>query len=279
MKRCFNIYYYFKLSRPLNVLISMLSIWVAAIIASGFVFSTVLLLAIATAGLITAGANIINDIFDVEIDRINKPQRLIAAGVVPVSCAWFYFGFSYGAGLLIAWIAGIDLFLFACLFALLLYWYSARLKRMVLWGNAVVSLSTGFAFIYGAMAVNNWEAGVIPAIFAFCFHFGREIIKDMQDVSGDSSEHANTFPIRYGRKKSVLLVNIIFGVLIILTIIPYILNIYNARYLAVVIAGVDVVLLSVSIVLWMKYDPVFLGKISHLLKLDMFIGLLAIFLG
>lgn len=279
MKRCFNLYYYVKLSRPLNVLISMLSIWVAAIIASGFEFTIVLLLAIATAGLITAGANIINDIFDVEIDRINKPQRLIAAGAVPVSCAWFYFGFSYGAGLLIAWIAGIDLFLFACLFALLLYWYSARLKRVVLWGNAVVSLSTGFAFIYGAMAVNNWKAGIIPAVFALFFHFGREVIKDMQDVSGDSSEHAHTFPIRYGRKKSVLLVNIIFGVLIILTIIPYILHIYNATYLVVVIAGVDVVLLSVSIVLWLKYDPVFLGKISHLLKLDMFIGLLAIFLG
>ncbi len=271
--------HYLIISRPLNVLISMLTVLVAAVIARGDYYTPVLLFASLTAGFVTSGANIVNDIYDIQIDRINKPNRLLASGAVSTRFAWIAFGFSYSAGILIAFYSGSALFVLALLFAVLLYWYSARLKRVVFWGNFVVSLSTAIAFVYGALAVGRWTAGIVPAVFAFCFHLGREIIKDMQDVEGDQALNAQTIPIVYGLKKSAVMVIIIFILLIILTIIPYILGIYGVAYLYLVLGGVDTVLIIVCIVVWRHREPAVLGKISHLLKLDMFIGLLAIMLG
>ncbi|MGD9489290.1 MAG: geranylgeranylglycerol-phosphate geranylgeranyltransferase [Calditrichaceae bacterium] len=271
--------HYLKIIRPLNVLISIISIWVAALISSQFHVNTRLILGGLVAALITCGANIINDIYDIQIDRINKPGRLLPSGAVSTETAWKFFYFSYGLALIIAVFSGWDMFFVASLVAACLYWYSAVLKRTILWGNIMVSFSTGVAFIYGAMAVYDWPAGIIPGIFAFFFHFGREIIKDMQDIEGDLSENAVTFAGKKGMKSSIALVNLIFILLITLTIVPYILNIYNLTYLFVVVFGVDLVLLIVSISIWKWNDHSALGKWSHLLKLDMVVGLIAIYLG
>ncbi|MGD9898041.1 MAG: geranylgeranylglycerol-phosphate geranylgeranyltransferase [Calditrichaceae bacterium] len=270
---------YFRIIRPLNVLISIISIWVAALISSQFHVNMRLVLGGLVAALITGGANIINDIYDIKIDRINKPGRMLPSGVITVETAWKYFYFSYGLAIIVSVFCGWDMFFVASVVAISLYWYSVVLKRTILWGNILVSFSTGVAFIYGAMAVNDWPAGVIPGIFAFFFHFGREIIKDMQDIKGDLSENAVTFPGQKGMKSSIALVNLIFILLIILTIVPYILNIYNLTYLFVVLIGVDLILLMVSISIWKWNDPSALGKFSHLLKLDMVVGLIAIYLG
>jgi len=270
---------YYILSRPLNVLISMLSVWVATIIAGDIFISETIILACLCAGFITSGANIINDIFDVEIDKINKPQRLIASGIVSNQMAWIFFIFSYLSGLFFSLLAGTELLIIAFVFAGLLYWYSFRLKRIMLWGNFIVSLATGFAFIFGAVAAGDWQAGIIPAIFAFLFHFGREIIKDMEDISGDKASHAKTFPIIKGYRASAILVITLFTILIMLTIIPYILHIYNLFYLIIVILGVDSVLIVISAKIWKKQSRHTLGRISLVLKLNMFIGLIAIYLG
>jgi geranylgeranylglycerol-phosphate geranylgeranyltransferase len=227
----------------------------------------------------TAGANIINDLFDLEIDRINKPERLLASGKVSIWQGKLFFICSYATGIFFSLIAGRELFFIALIFAALLYWYSFKLKRVMLWGNFIVSLATGFAFIYGALAAQNWKAGIIPAIFAFFFHFGREIVKDMEDVLGDSVNNAKTLPVIRGYKTSAMVVIILFGLLIILTIIPYILDIYNLIYLIIVIIGVDCVLLAVSILIWKQQKPQMLHKISLILKIDMVVGLLAIYLG
>ncbi len=270
---------FWQLSRPLNVFIAMLTIMVAAFISPQFHLNYKLYLAILIAGLMTAGANMINDIYDIEIDRINKPQRPLPSGKATVQEAWIYFILSYSGAIALSIFCGWAMFAIAFVIGLLLIVYSMRLKRTVLWGNLTVSLATAVAFIYGALAVGGWQSGVIPAIFAFLFHLGREIIKDMQDLEGDVQNQSITFPARFGIRTSVLLVNFVFILLIVLTFLPYILNIYNDTYLWVVILGVDLVLISVSLFLWFKHDQIVLGRISHLLKLDMLVGLAAIYLG
>lgn len=227
----------------------------------------------------TAGANIINDIYDVELDRINKPGRPLPAGKITTGTAWQYFVISYFFALLGAAFCGWKMLAIAVLIGLLLAGYGIYFKRTVLAGNVVVSLSSAMAFIYGALAVDDWEAGIVPAAFAFFFHFGREVIKDMQDVPGDRANNVVTFPGLYGNRPSVVLINIIFLILIILTFIPYILSIYGTGYLLIVVPGVDLVLAFTIISLWFRQDAVFLGRLSHLLKIDMFVGLMAIVIG
>ncbi len=80
----------------------------------------------------------------------------------------------------------------------LLYYYSARLKRTIIAGNVVVGFMTGMAFIYGGTTVGHVERALIPAIFAFLINFARELVKDVEDIEGDKKEQAVTLPVKYG---------------------------------------------------------------------------------
>ena len=263
---------YFKIIRPLNVLLIFVSIGLAAFISPQFSITPLLGFVALSAALILAGANVINDIYDLDIDRINRPGRPLASGAITRKQAWYWFFVLYGAGLLMAFTAGFWFFISAIIMAVLLFWYSAHLKRTVLYGNILVSFAAGFTFIYGAMAVDDWQVGIIPAVFAFFFHLGREIIKDMQDMEGDLQNNVVTFPGKYGLIPTALLVNILFGLLLLLTVLPYIFSVYSSGYLWIVIPGVDLVLVFVMIRLWFTNASSVLGKLSDLLKIDMFVG-------
>jgi len=272
-------YKIFLLSRPLNVLIAGLSILIAATLSVNFSFQNNIIFAILSVVFITASANIINDIYDVEIDRINKPRRLLVNGSVSVNNAWTFYHIFNVIGLLSAVLVNQYMTGIAFFSIILLYLYSHYFKRTIILGNILVSFITGLAFIYGALAVDDWKAGIFPAIFAFLFHFGREVIKDIQDLDGDLAHNAVTFAGHFGKKKSIILVNINFLFLIAVLIIPYIYSYYNIYYIYTVLSGVLTVLVFVSVSLWFTKKTSWLGKLSLILKIDMFIGLLAVFLG
>lgn len=240
---------------------------------------TNVLLAVISGSLIAAAANSINDFYDVNIDRINKPYRPIVAGLLTKTEAFIFSIVLFSSGALLGGFinarAGFIAF-FACI---LLYLYSARLKRTVLWGNLTVSLMTAFAFIYGGVAVNLLDKALIPAGFAFLFHFGREIIKDVEDHKGDSADNARTLPIIYGKKTALILTTIIFCILIAVTLLPYLFHIFGKAYLIVVVLGVDLLLIYVLVSMWRNPVPSNLGRLSTLLKLDMIVGLIAIYVG
>ena len=80
-----------KLSRPINVIISFLTIFVAAELAWGIDPFINVLLAALSASLITIGANVINDYYDIDIDKVNKPNRPLAAGIVTKQSVFIYF--------------------------------------------------------------------------------------------------------------------------------------------------------------------------------------------
>jgi len=269
----------FLLSRPLNIFISFISVWLAALLSVNFHLNINLYFAGIIAALITAGANIVNDIYDIEIDRINKPDRLLPLGIVSLKEAWLYFIFSYFTAFIIAVYTGSSMFSIALCIAVLLYFYALKLKRTVLWGNLIVAFAGAMAFIYGAMAVNDWRAGIIPAGFAFFFHLGREILKDIQDLRGDLSSKAVTFPGKYGKIPAILLINFIFALLVILTILPYIFDVYNTFYFYFVLISVDLILIYVALALWKKNDVAALHKFSVILKYDMFMGLISLYVG
>jgi geranylgeranylglycerol-phosphate geranylgeranyltransferase len=267
-----------KISRPVNVIISFITIVVAAELAGGLSPIKNVILAATSAALIAIGANVINDFFDIEIDRINKPKRPLAAGKISKKLALYYFVVVYFAAWILAFYIDGWMFLIAFATGILLVLYSYRLKRTILWGNLTVSLSTAMAFIYGGLAVGHADKTVFPAAFAFLFHFGREILKDMQDMKGDRKGGAITFPLRYGIKPSLKLISMIFILLVLLTAIPYILGVYGIRYFLIICLGIYPVLAFVIYKSGKDTRPENLGFLSNLLKIDMIIGLLAIYL-
>ncbi len=268
-----------QLLRPVNVAIGALSIALGAWVTGTLSPVRNVLIACFSGGIITGAANAINDYFDVAIDRINKPQRPLPSGKVSPQVALIWSLFLFTVGVTLSFLIHTVAVAIALTASVLLFLYSWRLKRLPLVGNATVSFLSALAFVYGGVSVGRFSNALIPATFAFLFHFGREILKDIEDISGDRANHARTFPICCGVNAARLLISVLFFLLILATWIPYFLKIYNRLYFLLVIFGVDFYLIYVIWALWKNTEPAHLHKLSTGLKIDMLVGLLSILVG
>jgi len=146
-------------------------------------------------------------------------------------------------------------------------------------GNIIVAFLTGLVFIFGGVIVENSSAAIIPALFAFLINLIRELVKDMQDVEGDKGAGIITFPIKFGFLRTKYLMIILSAILIIMTTIPFIYEIYKIEYFVVVMVIVNPLLIFTIKKLFDDDSLKNLIKISNLLKLNMVFGLIAIYLG
>jgi 4-hydroxybenzoate polyprenyltransferase len=193
--------------------------------------------------LIAAGGYVINDYYDVKIDLINKPERVvIGIGVTRRYALLFHTVLSmtgFVLGLFLGWkIAAVNL-----MSAFLLWWYSNDLKRQPFIGNLVVAFLTGFSIEIINLLFRIDNAFVtIYALFAFYMTLIREIVKDMEDLKGDNTFGCRTLPIVWGLRKTKIA---IYG--ITLTFLASVLSInyfqtgmpmlYFAFFLFVPLAG------------------------------------------
>lgn len=270
---------YFAIIRPINLKLCALSIFVGAVISGSLHPLHKALLACLSGVFIMAGGNVINDYYDVKIDRINKPQRPLPQELLKAHEA---LKFS-----IILFVLGIFLSIFINLSALSLVLftstglilYSSRMKNSVLLGNLLVSLFSALAFIYGGLAVGRWRQALIPAGFAFLFHLGREIIKDVEDQKADAAYSTKTLAIRFGQKVALGSATLVYSLLIVVTILPYVLDIYGKGYFWIVLLGVDLVIILGVGYIWARPFPQTFSRVSMVLKVDMFVGLMAIYVG
>lgn len=269
-----------EISRPVNVVITFITIVLAGIICSvpKSLNKNIWLAAVSGMFVIAAG-NIINDYFDVEIDRINKPERVLPAGKLsPNSALLLYVLFSVIALLLSAEI-NLSAFLIVVFACLMLFLYSYKLKKIILMGNLTVSFFTGLAFIFGGVAVGNWKAGIFPALFAFFVNLIREIVKDAEDVKGDKMAGVITFPQKYKTEKVIFILITLTVLLIVLTTFPFFLKIYNIEYFIIVMIVVNVLFVYFIREIRNNFSMQNLKRMSSLLKLNMILGLISIFIG
>ena len=269
-----------KLIRPINFLITFISVILAAIICLPDKSPEInIVLAAFAASFVMASGNIINDIYDMGIDRENKPSRPLPSGKISVKKAYlFYFGF-IALSVFISSLLNEKATAIVLVSILLLFSYSKYLKRIPLVGNITVALLTGLVFIFGGVVVKNPASAIVPAVFAFLINFIREIVKDVEDVEGDRQAGVITFPIRYGFQKSKIIILIITISLILYTLYPFITQIYKIEYFVVVMVIVNPILVYCLKILFEEGSVKNLKRISNLLKLDMVFGLIAIYLG
>jgi 4-hydroxybenzoate polyprenyltransferase len=160
------------------------------------------LLSLSTA-LIAAGGYVINDYYDVKIDLINKPGRVVVGKYMKRRVAMFIHIFLSLAGVILGFIVSWKLAVVNFLSAGLLWLYSNQLKRMPVVGNVSVALLTGLSIYIVHLIFPDGHAMVIAyALFAFCFTLIREIIKDMEDLKGDSTFGCKTLPVVVGIRKT-----------------------------------------------------------------------------
>lgn len=271
---------YLKIIRPVNCLITFISVIVAAFIASDNSFPyTVVLFAALSAAMVAASGNIINDFYDIEIDRISHPDRLLVKGKLKSKNALIAYTFLNLIALIISMTISPVVFGIVLSTIMLLYLYSRMIKRVPLLGNFIIAWLTGMVFIFGGIVVNNVEASIIPALFALLINFIREIVKDIQDINGDLSAGVVTFPAKYGIDKAIAVIVIFSITLIILTLHPFILNYYKIEYFVLVMIVVNPLLVYFLLSVYKNRSNENLKKMSSILKLNMVFGLLAIYLG
>lgn len=271
---------YITLIRPVNFIITALSIFVACLLAGGNQEQILIMIFASLGGAcIGGGGMIINDILDIDIDRINKPDRPLPSGAVKKFDALMLYGALTGMGMIMSAYTTRPAFIIAFIAVPMIVLYSKVFKGTPLLGNVLVGTLTGLAFIYGGAAVGNIRQAMMPALFAFLINIGREIIKDMEDVEGDAKNHASTLPVKYGMKNAAIGATMFLLLVICSTIVPFATGLYGMKYFLLVNIGVNIVIVFVIISLWKNQSVKNLNLLSNILKWDMLVGLLAIYIG
>jgi 4-hydroxybenzoate polyprenyltransferase len=224
--------------------------------------------------MIAAAGYIINDYYDVKIDYINKPERVVIGKSITRRYAILYHVILSVMGILAGTICSWKIGFVNIMAVFLLWLYSNSLKRIAFVGNFTVALLTGLSillvdFLYHA--VNPLV--FIYASFAFFMTLIREIIKDMEDLKGDNTFGCKTLPIVLGLRKTKFF---IYGILALFGAIVVMLNhFYSALPFTYYLIFLFIPLLFLSIWLVradMKKD---FSLLSSFCKAIMLLGILS----
>ena len=197
---------YLALTRPGNVVLTAVAVVAGSFIAAGdsiLDFQVEIVIASLAAMMLVGGGNALNDYNDRESDKENHPNRPIPAGLINADEALVYSRILLSVGLLIVLfgLANKLPFIIALIGTVTLISYENNLKALGLSGNMAVGFMSGAVFLYAGMVVNDpgptlWMFGL-----AFLATVAREIVKDIQDLEGDTDRF--TLPARIGIAKSL----------------------------------------------------------------------------
>lgn len=156
---------------------------------------------------VAAAGYIINDYYDVKIDLINKPKRVVLGKVLHRRIALVSHFILNTLACLFAFFLGWKIFTIIVLTTMLMWFYANQLKRTALIGNLLISVLTGLSvympvFLFGT----GQKTLLLYAFFAFFISLIREIIKDMEDMKGDEEFGCKTLPIIWGIRKTKIVI-------------------------------------------------------------------------
>jgi geranylgeranylglycerol-phosphate geranylgeranyltransferase len=181
---------------------------------------------------LSSSAMIFNDIFDLEVDRINTPHKPLPSGKL-TSTEAIVFGLVTAA---IAWIFALLInpivFVLSIILWILGFLYNWKLKSAGLLGNLIVATNVTMTFIIGGISVGQaanpmlWIFGMI----AFVFDLAEEIAGDAMDMEGDQKRGSRSLAILHGKKSALRISSILFIVMILLTLLPILLGETSLAY-------------------------------------------------
>jgi 4-hydroxybenzoate polyprenyltransferase len=168
------------------------------------------------AAVLNAGNNGLNQIYDLDIDRVNKPRRPLPSGALTLREAWGFTVATFVVAWLLAWLAdpiGRHECFWIVLFTSLLCWiYSAPplwTKRRGLWANLTIAVPrgvllkvAGWSTVKTIVGVEPWYIGAIFGLFLL----GAASTKDFADIEGDRQGGCRTLPIQYGVKAAAWII-------------------------------------------------------------------------
>lgn len=268
----------FKISRPLTTLTGGLAVLLGGYVAGTGAWGKVILAIFAT-WFISAAANAWNDYRDIEIDKINQPNRPLPSGLVSPRSALVFSLVMTAVSIILAAFINTTAFVIALASAGMLYLYSWRLKSTVLMGNAIIAIISAMSAIFGGIAAGNprpsfWLAAIIASAI-----MGREVLKTLADYEGDLRQRCRTVATVWGRRSARVVFYILASGTLVVMMIPYMLDVYRPVYALIVALGVYPVLLFVLLRVTPQRTGPQLEKLSQLMKYDFMVWFVAVLLG
>ena len=235
-----------------------------------------LLLVLATAAVIAAGY-IINNFYDYEKDLINRPHKSMLDRLVSQNTKLkFYFVLNFSAAvmaLLISWRALI----FFTAYAIAIWFYSHKLKKLPIIGNLISAILTITPFFAVFIYYKNFESVIfVHAVFLFLLISMRELIKDLENLKGDLALGYQTIPIVYGEKTSKWMITY----LIILTLVPvYVLiSSFDIGRMDIYFYSSSLLLILLLVLIWQSNSHGRYLLVHNLLKFVIVVGVFSIVL-
>lgn len=250
--------HYMQLARPFTLIAPALGFVSGAITAIGAYPAEPWSLAVLVppmigalmAAMLNAASNALNQIYDLAIDRVNKPARPLPSGRLSIAEAWGFTWITYAIALLLAWLVAPggrhECFWIVLVAAVLTFAYSVppvRTKRHGVWANITIAVPRGLLLKVAGWSAVKTVVGVEPwfigSIFGL-FLLGASTTKDFSDMEGDAADGCRTLPIIYGVRKAAWLIAPSF-------ILPFLL--INAGVFTGILTGNPLLLHALGIVM------------------------------
>jgi len=169
------------------------------------------------AAVLNAASNALNQIYDLEIDRINKPKRPLTSGRLSMRDAWIFTLATYAVALALAWFVAPGgrhecfwLVLVATAITILYSVPPARTKRLGIWANLTIAIPrgvllkvAGWSSVKTIVGLEPWYIGAIFGLFLL----GASTTKDFADMEGDARGGCRTLPIIYGVRRAAWMIS------------------------------------------------------------------------
>ncbi len=186
---------------------------------------------------LSGSAMIANDVFDLEVDRINAPQRPLPSGLLTATEAMALAVLAALLGLAASAPFGLSALGFSLMVWALGFLYNWKLKAAGLWGNLIVSASVGSTFILGGILVGQMAASIlwVFAAIVFLFDLAEEIAGDAMDAEGDRLRGSKSIAILWGKRVALTISGVLLGAVIVLTFVPVWSGALGTLYLATIV--------------------------------------------
>lgn len=271
---------YFDIIRPINCLMfffaGLFSCYIAIKNIEIF-FDYRVLLGSVSLFLISAGGHVINDYFDVKVDKINKPRNALISGGIEPKNALIFSMILFLISIIVSSIINFNTFLLSAIMCILMVFYGKYSKMIKSVGNIIVSSIVSLILVYAIFITGKtfpiiW---IIPPVFFI--NMSREIAKDIGDIKGDRLISRSSLPLKLGVKNSSIISFFFLILSFIFACIPYFFNVFNYLYFLVLL--ISLIILSYASKKFLRQPQKNAKIYQKCLKLGMILGLIAILIG
>jgi 4-hydroxybenzoate polyprenyltransferase len=232
--------------------------WRVVLLAAPFIGS-------AMAALLNAGNNALNQIYDLDIDRVNKPKRPLPSGRLTIAQAWRFTNVTYALALLLAWLVAPhgrhECFWLVAVAVVCTYIYSVpplRTKRLGIWANVTIAIPrgvllkvAGWSSVKTIVGVEPWYIGAIFGLFLL----GATTTKDFADMDGDRRGGCRTLPIQYGVRRAAWMISPSFVVPFLMIPIGALLHVLTGNFWLLQALGVVMTVYGLYVLYLMLRRP------------------------